>query len=210
MLYLFSCIRIFFVGGKKQKNVFFISAKNLFSSFLYNFNVLSETLKSNMMMTMFPVTVSACCLCCLNDGCAPTMTPPTPLLTCLTPPPPLPSDLIQTDPVQSSAVNKAVLSVYTKLLVSRFLGFVNPLNSGERKLNISWTLASVSSSVCKTFYNVFIETRLLVQNHFFYSLSYLGRVIRWGNNSFSFVNFVKFGANVQIKSDKHVNCKQRW
>lgn len=74
LLYLFSCIRIFFVGGEKRQSVFFISAKNLFSSFLYNFDVLSENLKSNMMMMMiimFLVTVSACCLCCLNDGCIP-------------------------------------------------------------------------------------------------------------------------------------------
>lgn len=108
LLYLFSCIRILFVGGKKSKNVFFISAKNLFSSFLYNFDVLSETLKSNMMMLMmtkmFPVTVSACCLCCLNDGCIPLRpTPP----CCVSHSPPrqdLPpeSHFIWSSPVQCS------------------------------------------------------------------------------------------------------------
>lgn len=140
LLYLFSCIRIFFVGGKKKtKSVFFISAKNLFSSFLYNFDVLSETLKSNMMMMMimFPVTVSACCLCCLNDGCIPLW--PIPDLhnqapTHLpTPPPPIwphplqsPSHLMSCSPWSSPDQSSPVQSIkqcflcLTKLSASLF------------------------------------------------------------------------------------------
>ena len=52
-----------------------------------------------MMMTVFPVTVSACCLCCLNHG----------------PGPACPGVPVPPHPDQFRAVNKAVLSVYTHL-----------------------------------------------------------------------------------------------
>lgn len=102
------------MGGKNYKCIFLISAKILFSSFLYNLNVLSKTLKSNMrmmmMMAVFPVTVSACCLCCLNHRCVPAQTCTPPSL----PRPPASSGVpVPPDPDQFSAVNKAVLSVYT-------------------------------------------------------------------------------------------------
>lgn len=52
---------------RKSTDVFFISARNLFSSFLYNLDVFGEILKSNM--TDVSCDVRACCLCCLKDGC---------------------------------------------------------------------------------------------------------------------------------------------
>lgn len=69
-------------------------------------------------MTMFPVTVSACCLCCLNDGCIPLWSLPShpkPVwpLPPSTPDPAsqllissdeFPSHLIQSRPIQSSPV----------------------------------------------------------------------------------------------------------
>lgn len=75
--YLFSCIRIFFVGGKIGKMYFSLVRKTYFFPFC-TLSMFKQNFKSNMMM--FHVTVSACCLCCLKDGCVhydpPSLCPP--------------------------------------------------------------------------------------------------------------------------------------
>ena len=104
LLYLFSCIRIFFVGGKRKKNVFFISARTYFFLFVHFFHVKQSLKQYDVSMLLYLHAV-----CVALTTAVSTLAPPT-----------CPS-LARTLAWLTSAVNKPVLSVYPSPRLPQFI-----------------------------------------------------------------------------------------